>query len=864
MLLFIFSTFLVLSFTPDVSFADSHKLLLQDVCFDMEGHLKTGAGSSYPVTLHSAKQDNFWEMKFITPPSVYAYVYDIHMLASVASNYTITIRRHTVLEQPQVLNLSVKGQEKVSVNVGNVSNIRIENRRGNFKLEDFKVSAILSPARCLRPESIAPIAGGCYSVHELSSSYDIRYKCDRGFRLDNVLPKTTFNCEKKHKDIPKCKKELAPCQPLDEPINGGKKGNNYRDGRKVSFFCFPGYNLVGHDSVRCVNGSWNPPSNVVCKAKECPKISTDAVTNGKVYLKEVSQSGYTYGNFLKVKCNTGFLINGKDIINCRENGAWDSNLPSCTAKSKACSEVNCGKGKECQITENGLSRCVCSASLQHNCLSDIKPVCTSNNLTFWSQCQMFNYSCHNPNEHFAIVSFRPCAENQLSSVEVSTNGGAEKKMIYKCSYPKKAGPCKAHFTRYYFDQEQNRCLQFGWGGCQENANNFLTLEDCERACKDFKDCQRNQRFESDQETNLALNRRVVGPSKLASLAFVDNSRIFNEKILETVRVSSWKVSLKAPSVVTKVILWNSDQTIPWLNISLLSETKTIASKYFDQRGRCRYVWTIQINKSVSAVGVETTPAASLLVDEIEVIGKYDRGTLINLTAESGSASQHPSTSVSPYSVVTSADKAINGRLENDSAAANFANCASTLSILQRQHWFQIDLKRQYFITEIALWLPSDRLQRERQTGLTVFVSNTTASSSRVSPEVRCGGLYRRPANKNPVFPCYFEYATRYVIVKKSGHGIQLCEVQVFAAKCDTLPVIRNAKPLAAGDFFAPKKVEYRCNNGFAADRPIEVSCGRLTHWAPVAEGKQLCKKAQDTGNGNIQFSIPGNHSSYNG
>ena len=130
------------------------------------------------------------------------------------------------------------------------------------------------------------------------------------------------------------------------------------------------------------------------------------------------------------------------------------------------------------ITEKGDAICICSASLQHNCLSDILPICASNNITFWSQCHMKNYSCLNPEERFSIVRFSPCDDSPLES----TARGVQRQLIHKCSFPKKVGPCKALFPRVYFDQEQNKCVPFGWGGCNENANNFETREECKRVC----------------------------------------------------------------------------------------------------------------------------------------------------------------------------------------------------------------------------------------------------------------------------------------------------------------------------------------------------------------------------------------------
>jgi hypothetical protein len=51
-----------------------------------------------------------------------------------------------------------------------------------------------------------------------------------------------------------------------------------------------------------------------------------------------------------------------------------------------------------------------------------------------------------------------------------------------CLLPKKPGPCKAYFPRYYYDSKKKSCQKFIYGGCQGNANNFKSLEECERKC----------------------------------------------------------------------------------------------------------------------------------------------------------------------------------------------------------------------------------------------------------------------------------------------------------------------------------------------------------------------------------------------
>ena len=51
-----------------------------------------------------------------------------------------------------------------------------------------------------------------------------------------------------------------------------------------------------------------------------------------------------------------------------------------------------------------------------------------------------------------------------------------------CEQPMWPGPCDGDVPRYYYSANQSECLQFQWGGCYPDANNFKTLADCQQNC----------------------------------------------------------------------------------------------------------------------------------------------------------------------------------------------------------------------------------------------------------------------------------------------------------------------------------------------------------------------------------------------
>ena len=51
-----------------------------------------------------------------------------------------------------------------------------------------------------------------------------------------------------------------------------------------------------------------------------------------------------------------------------------------------------------------------------------------------------------------------------------------------CDLPADVGPCDEVVPRFFYNACTNQCELFDWGGCDGNANNFVTLEECAAAC----------------------------------------------------------------------------------------------------------------------------------------------------------------------------------------------------------------------------------------------------------------------------------------------------------------------------------------------------------------------------------------------
>ena len=75
--------------------------------------------------------------------------------------------------------------------------------------------------------------------------------------------------------------------------------------------------------------------------------------------------------------------------------------------------------------------------------------------------------------------------------------------------PAATGECRDSFKRYFYNQQQGRCEEFIYGGCEGNKNNFKTRDECEKSCGGGvkgKNARVNWR---DFESINASNRSIV-------------------------------------------------------------------------------------------------------------------------------------------------------------------------------------------------------------------------------------------------------------------------------------------------------------------------------------------------------------------
>ncbi|XP_078381889.1 uncharacterized protein LOC144664619 isoform X9 [Oculina patagonica] len=118
------------------------------------------------------------------------------------------------------------------------------------------------------------------------------------------------------------------CGDPGTPSNGQKLGSRYWTGESVLFICQTGYHLIGPTTRTCMrSGSWSgiKPS---CH-RTCPPL--ESLKNGHTHGQQ-----FWVGKRVSFTCNPGYWLRGSSERHCQTSGAWTGVQPSCIAS------VNCG------------------------------------------------------------------------------------------------------------------------------------------------------------------------------------------------------------------------------------------------------------------------------------------------------------------------------------------------------------------------------------------------------------------------------------------------------------------------------------------------------------------------------------------
>uniref|UniRef100_H2Z7B2 Sushi domain-containing protein n=1 Tax=Ciona savignyi TaxID=51511 RepID=H2Z7B2_CIOSA len=151
----------------------------------------------------------------------------------------------------------------------------------------------------------------------------VEYSCDSGFSLHGSASATCMETGLWSSPEPTCR--AIVCSRPGRVENGGytlTTATSILVGTRAVYHCNSGYEAVGDRIITCLNtGEWSS-SSPICREILCPSLSQP--TQGSVVVTSRSVQGVaTYS------CNTGYRLDGPQVITCFSNGRWSNTPPTC-------------------------------------------------------------------------------------------------------------------------------------------------------------------------------------------------------------------------------------------------------------------------------------------------------------------------------------------------------------------------------------------------------------------------------------------------------------------------------------------------------------------------------------------------------
>ncbi|KAL7645703.1 UNVERIFIED_CONTAM: hypothetical protein RMT77_002580 [Armadillidium vulgare] len=183
---------------------------------------------------------------------------------------------------------------------------------------------------------------------------------------------------------------------------------------------------------------------------------------------------------------------------CRTS-EW-SNWEPCSA--------TCGNGWRTRTRRylNRMGRKKCSKELieKETCMADIleceqneekiDPACATTQWTTWSPCSVTcGIGIRTRIRYFLVPTATEASCGVKTRDKMACEGERKDCSIDEfeakevCVQPKYVGPCRGYFPRWYYDSEKRMCIQFIYGGCRGNRNNFQKYDECTRICEFARD-----------------------------------------------------------------------------------------------------------------------------------------------------------------------------------------------------------------------------------------------------------------------------------------------------------------------------------------------------------------------------------------
>ncbi|XP_078583844.1 uncharacterized protein LOC144866356 [Branchiostoma floridae x Branchiostoma japonicum] len=223
----------------------------------------------------------------------------------------------------------------------------------------------------------------------------VTFSCDRGYQLDGDFSVNCLGDGTWSGSVPACR--AIQCPSMTPIANGYLVGSNsFRN--VVTFHCFPGYELVGDESLTCqADRTW---SGVIpaCSIVQCP--AQVAPTNG------AKVGNNFYNDVVSFMCVAGYHLDGESSVRCQADGTWTAPTPTCPgeiifAYVDECGTSNAGGCEQNCHNTDGSYYCSCnigySLSINGMSCNDVDECSSANgdcDQTCTNEIGSFQCSCY--------------------------------------------------------------------------------------------------------------------------------------------------------------------------------------------------------------------------------------------------------------------------------------------------------------------------------------------------------------------------------------------------------------------------------------------------------------------------------------
>ncbi|PFX33868.1 CUB and sushi domain-containing protein 1 [Stylophora pistillata] len=150
----------------------------------------------------------------------------------------------------------------------------------------------------------------------------VKFACDANYSLEGSGKITCEETKEWSSFVPRCR---ASCSDPGEPVNGDKRGDDFKHGKTITFRCHDDYERVGGETIQCIDGKWS------AKLPQCKVISCGDPGTPQHGRQTKVVNNFAFRGTVAFQCDDGYTLLGKSFLSCQRSKMWDGDVPKCLA-----------------------------------------------------------------------------------------------------------------------------------------------------------------------------------------------------------------------------------------------------------------------------------------------------------------------------------------------------------------------------------------------------------------------------------------------------------------------------------------------------------------------------------------------------